>query len=229
MKYLFKIPWSILLIILIGYALLPLNSCKKQEDTISDINGNVYKTVNIGSQTWMTENLKTTKLNDGTSISLVTDYWSLYNQPSYSWYNNDSAINKDTYGALYNFYTVSSNKLCPKGWHVPSKNEWNTLITYLIDSVASGKLRESGTTHWTSPNKGANNSSGFRALPAGMRSAGGQFYGISTNGFWWSSTEEMAGSGMGASSIGLYWLGNGQLKQAYDYRSGLSVRCIQDN
>jgi len=223
-----SIPRATLLIIFLGL-ILTINNCKKQEDSVSDINGNVYKTTRIGTQTWMTENLKTTRLNDGTYISLVPDNWSLYTQPSYCWYNNDSTINKDTYGALYNFYAVSSNKLCPKGWHVPSNNEWSTLMTYLVDSLASGKLRESGTIHWTSPNKGANNSSGFNALPGGMRGFGGQFYGINTNGYWWSSTEAMAGFTMGGLSLGLYWLGNGQLRDAYDYRSGLSVRCVQDN
>lgn len=227
MKDLFKILRSVSVIILLGNALIFLNSCKK-ENTIDDIDGNVYHIVNIGSQTWMGENLKTTKLNDGTPISSVTGYWNLYTQPSYCWYNNDSTINKDIYGVLYNFYSVSSNKLCPKGWHVPANTEWNTLITYLTDSLASGKLRESGTAHWTSPNKGANNSSGFRALPGGMRGFGGEYHGIGTNGFWWSSTQAMAGFSMGAISVGLYWLGNGQLIEANDNRSGMSVRCLQD-
>jgi uncharacterized protein (TIGR02145 family) len=103
-----------------------------QAQTVKDIDGNVYKTVTIGKQVWMAENLKTAKYNDGKTIPLVTDNteWSNLSAPAYCWYNNDIA-NKEVYGALYNWYTVNTNKVCPKGWHIPIDAEWTTLTTYL--------------------------------------------------------------------------------------------------
>ena len=96
---------------------------------VTDVDGNSYNTVVIGTQTWMAENLKTTRLNDGTSIPLVTSSttWGTLSTPAYCWYNNDEATNKVTYGALYNWYTAKSGKLCPSGWHIPSDDEWTTL------------------------------------------------------------------------------------------------------
>lgn len=168
--------------------------------TIADIEGNVYKIVTIGKQVWMKENLKTTKYNDGTSIPLVTDdkAWAALTTPAYCWYKNDAKSNKNTYGALYNWYTVNTNKLCPKGWHIPTDTEWTVLTTYLGgESIAGGKLKEKGTTHWETPNTGATNESGFTALPSGYRNFAGAFdisgsnaiY-FRSNGCWWSSTEQ---------------------------------------
>jgi len=104
-------------------------------NSLKDIDGNSYKTVTIGSQVWMAENLKTTKYNDGTSIPMIPENnaWTGLTSPAFSWYNNDSTENKKTYGALYNWYTVNTNKLCPTGWHVPADAEWMTLTTYLKD------------------------------------------------------------------------------------------------
>ena len=116
-------------------------------------------------------NLKTTKYNDGTSIPNVTNdtSWSNLTTGAYCWYNNDVSY-KNPYGALYNWYAVNTGKLAPKGWHVPSDAEWTTLITYLGgESIAGGKLKEAGTTHWLSPNTEATNSTGFSALPGGRR------------------------------------------------------------
>jgi uncharacterized protein (TIGR02145 family) len=139
-------------------------------ETAKDVDGNVYNTVTIGAQVWMAENLRTTKYNDGTSIPLVTDStkWSDLSTPAHCWYNNDKASYKATYGALYNWYTVATDNLCPTGWHVPTTAEWQILKDYLGSSVDGGKLKESGTTHWKSPNKGATNESGFTALPGGL-------------------------------------------------------------
>lgn len=97
--------------------------------TVKDIEGNVYHTVTIGIQVWTTENLKTTKYNDGTSISLVTDNssWEGLNTPAFCWYDNDAKTNKDQYGALYNWFAVKTNKLCPIGWHIPIDMEWQNL------------------------------------------------------------------------------------------------------
>jgi uncharacterized protein (TIGR02145 family) len=128
----------------------------------SDI-GNIWKAIQIGIQIRMAKNLKTNKLNDNTPISKVTDpaAWGTLITPGYSWYYNASTL-KATYGALYNWYVVNTGKLCPTGWHVPDKSEWETLVIYLggVDQ-AGGKMKEEGTLHWTSPNFGATNESGF--------------------------------------------------------------------
>ena len=162
------------------------------QEEVKDIEGNVYKTVRIGNQTWMAKNLKTTKFNDGTAIELVTDgaAWAALSTPGYCWYNNDAASYKATYGALYNGYTVSSGKLCPIDWHVPSDADWTILTNYLGgESVAGSKLKETGTSFWVSPNTGATNESGYTALPGGLRYHDGSFHDFGFSGYWWSSTE----------------------------------------
>ncbi len=197
--------------------------------TVKDIYGNVYKTVTIGTQVWMAENLKTTKFNDGTAIPLVTDdkAWEALTTPAYCWYKNDATANKNTYGALYNLYAVNANKLCPIGWHASTDAEWTTLTTSLGgDSVAGGKLKEAGTVHWQSPNTGATNESGFTALPGGYRlSYGGSFGRIGSNGYWWSPVKD-------SSSIASYrYISNGSSNvssTSYSKRSGFSVRCLRD-
>ena len=159
---------------------------------LTDIDGNAYKAIKIGNQVWMYENLKTTKLNDGTAIPLVTTSaaWGNLTTPGYCWYNNDEASNKNVYGALYNWYTINTGKLCPAGWHVPTVAEWTTLTTFLGgESVAGGKLKETGIAHWKSPNTGASNETGFTALPGGFRDFDGVFAQIYNSGCWWSATE----------------------------------------
>ena len=164
--------------------------------TATDIDGNIYHTVTIGTQVWMVENLKTTRYNNGTVIPLVKDSaaWAALTIPGYCWYN-DSATYGNTYGALYNFYAVNTGKLAPTGWHVPTDSEWSVLTTYLGgDSVAGGPLKEAGTVHWASPNTGATNSTGFTALPGGYRMNDGAFVYIGLNGYWWSSTYDGPGA-----------------------------------
>ena len=137
---------------------------------LTDIVGNTYKTIKIGTQTWMAENLKTTKYNDGTDILNITNTTESINlsTPGYCWYLNDAYKYKNIYGALYNWYVLNTGKICPAGWHVPSNLEWTTLTTYLGgDSVADRKLKETGTTHWINTYTGVTNSSGFTALPGG--------------------------------------------------------------
>ncbi|MCK4699990.1 MAG: fibrobacter succinogenes major paralogous domain-containing protein [Bacteroidales bacterium] len=194
--------------------------------TVTDFEGNVYYTVNIGSQTWMAENLKTTKYNDGTAIPLVTDNttWINLTTPGYCWYDNNEANYKNTYGALYNWYTVNIGKLCPTGWHVPTDAEWSTLIDYLGgESVAGGKLKETGTIYWNSPNTGATNETGFKALPGGLRSVA--FYDIGYYGRWWSATEQDAASAW----IRVLANGNGIVFSSNNGKSaGFSVRCLRD-
>jgi uncharacterized protein (TIGR02145 family) len=199
---------------------------------LEDIEGNLYDVVKIGDQIWMAENLKTTKYNDGTDIPLVTDSiaWCDLSTGAYCWYNNDEATYKNTYGALYNWYTVDTVNLCPTGWHVPSDAAWTTVTDYLGgDSVAGGKLKETGTIHWTSPNTGATNETGFTTLPGGKRIvANGEFDHIGYWGFWWSATEN-------TESIACYRFMQNNAKHVvvYDYhyhfkQNGFSVRCLRD-
>ncbi len=211
--------------------LILTTNCEKKEDpsdTMTDRDGNVYTSVTIGTQVWMVENLKTTKYNDGTDIPLVTDdtEWANLNTPGYCWYNNDAATYKNPYGALYNWYAVSTGKLCPTGWHVPTDAEWTTLTTYLGgESVAGGKLKELGTTHWTTPNTGATNETGFAALPGGYIYYDGTFDFIGNIGGWWSATEYYPPS---AHARGMYY----DLSDVYSlYNSkeiGYSIRCLKD-
>jgi uncharacterized protein (TIGR02145 family) len=195
----------------------------------SDGDNNNYPVVTIGSQTWMAANLKTTKYRDGsTSIPNVTvnGDWVAQTAPAYCWYNNNSAAYKDIYGALYNWYTVGTANLCPTGWHVPNDAEWLVLIDYLGgESVAGGKLKESGTTHWSAPNTGATNETGFTALPGGYRWSTGAFSDIGGNNPLWSASEYLPAS---AWNRRVYYLYNDILKYFYDKMIGFSVRCIKD-
>jgi uncharacterized protein (TIGR02145 family)/uncharacterized repeat protein (TIGR02059 family) len=196
--------------------------------TVNDNDGNVYNTIVIGTQEWLRENLRTSKYNDGSSIPLVTDNtaWSNLITPGYCWSNNDAATYKATYGALYNWYTVNTGKLCPTGWHIPSDAEWTTLTTYLGgENVAGGKLKETGTAHWYSPNAGATNETNFTALPGGSRDFDGSFYGIGNYGDWWSSTESNTDI---AWDWGMYYLDSNVYRDYYDKRDGFSVRCVRD-
>jgi len=189
--------------------------------TMSDCDGNTYVTVVIDTQTWMAENLKTTKYNDGTDIPLVTDNsaWSTLSTPGYCWYNNDEASYKATYGAMYNQYVVNTGKLAPIGWHVPTDAEWNELITMIGGgSVAGSRLKEMGNTHWTSLNTDATNVTGFSALPGGNRYTNGTFGTIGLGGSWWGipGSVTMSCNFAGAAVTGV------------NSKFGFSVRCRKD-
>jgi uncharacterized protein (TIGR02145 family) len=192
-----------------------------------DEDGNTYNVISIGIQVWMAENLKTAKYNDGTSIPNVIDNttWNGLSTDAYCWYNNDEATYKETYGAMYNWYAVNSGKLCPTGWHVPTDAEWTTLTTYLGGDFAGGKLKETGITHWTTPNDGATNEYGFTALPGGFRYLDGTYYSIGYGGIWWSSTEY---STTNAYSLHLDHSTSSVDRGYRDKRNGLSVRCVRD-
>jgi uncharacterized protein (TIGR02145 family) len=201
MKYKERTLTCLLIVLGLGFALIFNNSCKKDdinipEDTVTDIDGNIYHTVSIGTQVWMVENLKTTKYRDGTSIPYVTDdtAWGDLTTGAYCDYNL-SPSNSDTYGRLYNWYAANdARNIAPTGWHVPTDAEWSTLITYLGgESIAGGKLKEIGTTHWASPNTGATNETGFTGLPGGVRVEVGSFSNIGYIGYWWSCTEINSG------------------------------------
>jgi uncharacterized protein (TIGR02145 family) len=140
-------------------------------EELADFDGNIYPAVQIGSQVWMAENLKTTKLNDGTEIPNIPSVieWAGLETPVYDYYMQDQEVNGSIYGPLYNWYTVNTGLVCPTGWHVPSVDEWNSLIQFLGEDVAGNKLRETGTIHWSPPNADATNEFGFTALPGGFR------------------------------------------------------------
>ncbi len=195
--------------------------------TVSDFEGNVYKTVAIGDQVWMAENLRSEKLNNGTAIPMVTDNntWSNLTTPAYSFYSNDSVSYKGSYGVLYNWYTVQTGSLCPTGWHIPSDEEFTTLNTTLgVDSIAGGMLKYN-IGYWYSPNTYATNSTGFMALSSGYRNYNGSFN--NSAGYlatFWSTTE------YGSFARYIYLTYNsGSIGRNYiDKENGLSVRCIRD-
>ena len=195
--------------------------------TLADVDGNTYKTVQIGSQTWMAENLKTTKCNDSKLIPLITDAnkWQALTTPAYCNYNND--INyKNTYGALYNWYTVNTGTLCPMGWHIPTTAEWDALREFSGGFMnAGGKLKETGVNHWLGPTSVHTNETGFTALPGGVVADWMTFHSIELNGFWWTSSEHYSSSAF-ARFMNRYnnTLENGELGKYY----GLSVRCVKD-
>jgi uncharacterized protein (TIGR02145 family) len=205
-----------------------INGTIIDSNTVTDVDGNIYHTVTIGTQTWMVENLKTTKCNDGTAIPLVTDTtaWHILATPGYCWYNNDSAAYGNDYGALYNWFAVNTGKLAPKGWHVPTDAEWTTLTTYLGGESNAG-LPLKDTTHWSSPNY-ATNTSGFSALPGGYRNFYGTFYSIGTNGYWWSSTAYGEGATYSWSRF-MYYNFSDVNRYSSSVTLGFSVRCIKDN
>ncbi len=197
-------------------------------EIVTDADGNTYKTIKIGTQIWMLENLKTTKYNDGTAIPLVTDLteWQNLTTPGFCWYDNDEIRYKNTYGALYNWYTVNTGKLSPSGWHVPSDAEWQILIDYIGGNEAGGKLKEVGTTHWCGLNIGATNESGFTGLPGGVHSSyGWSFFGIGEYGNWWSTTMSVSHE---AWNLVLSCNHKNVVLDDFSINMGFSVRCVKD-
>lgn len=201
------------------------------EGGITDIDGNVYETTTIGTQVWLVQNLKTTRLNDGTNIPNTTDNEDWYNltTSAYCWYDNNEATFKDPYGALYNWYAVNTGKLCPQGWHVATDAEWETLIQYVGDeSDAALKLKETGSAHWNGANNFATDEFGFSALPGGYRGdigGVGDFRDIGANALFWASTEYNSNA---AWCREMSYLGDGVAQFAPRKSRGQSVRCIKD-
>jgi uncharacterized protein (TIGR02145 family) len=199
-------------------------------NTVTDIDGNIYNSVTIGTQVWMAENLKTTKYLNGdlieTTATATLDI-SSESAPKYQWAYDGNESKAPLYGRLYTYYAVTdSRKLCPTGWHVPIDAEWTILTTYLGNElVAGGKLKDSDTAHWHGPNTGATNETGFTALPGGYRIPGGTFGYIGYLGYWWSSTEF---------DTDYAWYRYMDYKGSYVARenayerSGFSVRCVRD-
>jgi uncharacterized protein (TIGR02145 family) len=202
------------------------------QNNIADVDGNSYKTVKIGDQVWMAENLKVSKFSDGTDIPNVSDgtQWSNLTTSAWAYCNND-AVNNAKYGKLYNWYTLSptmngNKNVCPSGWHVPTDAEWTVLTEYLGgEIIAGGKMKEVGITSWNSPNTYATNISFFTGIPAGERYFGGGYGDIGRFGYWWSSTEDGEG---GVWNRKLY-LNNGYIGSNHGSKGdGFSVRCLKD-
>ncbi len=226
----------------------PTNTTTNSKDTtqtssskygagVTDIEGNKYKTVIIGTQEWMGENLKVSKYNDGTIISNVVDnlQWSKLSSDAWCNYNNNDSLGM-IYGKLYNWFTVNTKKVCPIGWHVPSDLEWtklsnflsgDTITTsfYIHDSIAGLQLKEAGNTHWNNSNVFTTNKTFFTALPGGYISTKGSpiFVNLGDEGNWWSSTLRDTNSAW-ARFIGETTI----FKDDYYINDGLSIRCIKD-
>lgn len=219
---------------LMGIVLILLNSCKKTGDstiTVADKDGNIYKAVTIGTQVWMAENLKTTKYLNGDLIgttSQPTSNISGESNPEYQWAFGENESNVATYGLLYTWYAATDTRnVCPAGWHIPTNVEFTTLMTYLGgDTIAGRKLKETGTTHWASPNTGATNETGFTALPGGYHGYEGSFNFMGYTGYWWSSTEVDANN---AWYRGLYYNGSYDHNLSNSKMVGFAVRCIKGN
>ena len=204
----------------------------KPGPNITDSEKNTYKTVFIGTQQWMAENLKVSKYSDGSTIPNITDNteWQNNTTGACAYYNND-VTNNAKYGKLYNWYAVSkttngNKNVCPTGWHVPTDTEWAALTDYLGGAnVAGGKMKEVGTNNWISPNTDATNVSLFTGLPGGNRSGNGGYRGVGSGVSWWSSTES-----------GTYTAWNRNLddddgdadRNANNKENGFSVRCLRD-
>lgn len=194
------------------------------EQTIDDLDGNTYNSVTIGSQVWLTENLKVTKYNDVSPIPLVTDNttWNEMITSGFCWYNNDYETNKDTFGALYNWYAVYTNNICPSGWHVPDLTEWNTLAEYLGENSGS-KIRETVINQCGLDAIFTTNESGFSGLPGVWRTDYDTFSHFGDAGPWWTLTSDNP-----LSSWYFYVSGNDLTNSVMVKNYGMSVRCIKD-
>lgn len=248
----------IIILFFITLAAIAFNGCKKDDNpesgnpyngkttaqfnpditygSFTDQDGNVYKTITYGAkksgdgatQTWMAENLRTTKYNDGTDIPNVTDKaeWAALTSGAYCSYNN--TIKPDsiaTFGLLYNFYTIETNKIAPQGWHIPTDMDWKRLMSYHGSyTTCGGYMKEKGTTHWAEPNYLGNNVYGFTALPSGFRHYLGNFSSLGTTAEWWTSEFIL-------NSAASYYIGanGGQVYENQTYKSfGYSIRLVKD-
>ena len=197
-------------------------------EAVQDIDENCYSLVQIGSQLWMSENLKTTRYNNGDAIThITTNSWESYDEGQYSMYSNSLYI-AEIYGNLYNWAVVDDDRgVCPAGWHVPSDGEFTVLTNFLGgESVAGGKMKETGLEHWNSPNEGATNESGFTGLPAGYRNPTTNYFDDrGVLGYFWSSTEN---TNTIARTRSLYYNSSGLSSNNSLKSYGFSIRCLKD-
>jgi uncharacterized protein (TIGR02145 family) len=203
-------------------------------ETVTDLDSNVYSIIEIGDQVWLRENLSSTRLNDGTVIPVFDNVKNFLRQttPGLCWYSYEERNKKTTYGALYNWHTVNTGKICPTGWHIPDTTDWKKLFNFLEGSNnICGALKEQDTIHWINPNASATNSSNFTALPGGRTKSYFEIYNgflvgfenIGTAGYWWASDEYTESHGI---YVGItdYFVSVGN-----DFKTlGLSIRCIKN-
>lgn len=232
------------------FLFLQFESCKKNEDsgdntnidptTMTDIDGNIYNVIKIGQQYWTLENLKVTKYNDGTPIAtgLSDNQWENTASGAFAIYEDNSSYGA-TYGNLYNGYAVATGKLCPQGWHIPTDQEWKILEKFLgLSDAELNMTGERGTTEqiggkmkatilWDDPNSGANNSSGFSALPAGNRNGNGDYIVLKQYADFWTSTPYETDNNY-LWNHHLYYNGAGVGRIYIDKSKGYSCRCIKD-
>ena len=212
---------------------IPIHKKSKLDEgdyIIDSLDNERYKTVKIGTQVWMAENLKSTKYRNGDIIgttSRATLNISGESTPKYQWACDGNENKVAIYGRLYTWYAITdSRNVCPTGWHVPNDAEWTTLTTYLGGvSVAGDKLKETRTTHWQSPNTGATNETGFTALPSGYRDGDGAYNVFGYYSIWWSSSEY---STKGAYLRVVSYENGSVARSSEDRRRGFSVRCLRD-
>lgn len=236
-----KIKNWLVLPLIITWLMLSMSGCSDDEESnvIKDRDGNVYSSVTIGTRVWLTENLKTTKFNDGSPITMVTgtDQWAALSTPAYTWFDNNSA-NKAVFGGLYNGYVVTDTRgVCPTGWHVSTEADWIDMETALgmsldqanatgdrgMDQNVGGKMK--AAVHWDDPNTGANNSSGFTALGHGCRRYEGGFAYYHTEAGFYTSTK------FNNDEMWIRYLGNwhsGVYRDTRNLNYGYAIRCVKD-
>lgn len=205
---------------------------------IKDVDGNVYKTVIIGKQQWMVENLKVSRYNDGTVIPNVKDseeWGAIDSSAAWCYYQNDIFYN-DKNGKLYNWFVVNrvsngNKNVCPTGWRIPSLIDWNDLISnlkmeYKIDSLVTYSMKEIGNTSWISHNENASNTTLFTAIPVGYRDNSGYFDKTDLGNWttWWSSTSD------NADFASRFYIGYGNMSGTMSQvkKNGLPLRCLKD-
>jgi len=217
-------------------------SCKKSDqnypDTVIDSDGNTYNTVLIGDQLWMRENLITTKFSNGDPVATtdpIDKSISLETNPIYQWFYFSNKPNSSVYGRFYTWHTVIDNRnICPDGWHIPSNEEWKTMIVYLGgNAIAGGKLKETNPDYWVDTNIGATNSSQFSAVPTSLRSDNGNLMLLSSNDahFWTKVESDFVYEGEKNFAISFLIEGDKTSisEQVTSKNAGLTCRCIWDN
>jgi uncharacterized protein (TIGR02145 family) len=214
-----------------------VHNSAKTYGSLTDQQGNVYKTIVIGNQEWMAENLNTTIYQNGESIPNFSNspIWNSLTSGACCRYNNDRQYDCP-YGKLYNWFAVTDPRnICPAGWHVPNNTDWTTLIDFLDplaaggtinENVAGGKLKSAGFEYWINPNQDATNESGFSGLPGGLRVVQGNFDYEGSSGFWWSSSDMI--SPPFVSNFRLDPSNGVIYSEASLRQAGLSVRCVKD-
>ena len=198
-------------------------------ESVTDIDGNTYKTVKIGNQIWMAENLKVTHYRNGDPIPNVSEYkeWPKLVTGAYCAYQNDESHESDTYGYLYNWYAVTDERnLAPEGWRVASFDDWIELLHQVGFTNSGGKLKKSGLSHWGKPNTGATNEVGFSAFPGGYRSDWGGCMFKGAGAYFWTTR---ALNDVEAHRVALYKFNSDTEIREMNKLYGFSVRCVKDN